>query len=80
VFIERLDGGVIVTRLTMSKELASGDTLLLRATGQSLEAWHKRGTTWTRLGAVNDSAYQAAGQVGVGIRGKTGRLYDFGAR
>ena len=64
----------------MSKELASGDTLLLRAKGQSLEAWHKRGTTWTQLGAVNDSTYQAAGRVGVGIRGKTGRLDDFGAR
>ena len=80
VFIERIDGGVIVTRLTMSKELAAGDTLLLRAKGQSLEAWHKRGATWTQLGAVSDSTYQAAGRVGVGIRGKTGRLDDFGAR
>ena len=80
VFIERIDGGVIVTRLTMNQELAVGDTLLLRATGQSLEAWHKRGTAWTKLGAVTDSAYQSAGRVGVGIRGKTGRLDDFGAR
>ncbi len=80
VFIERIDSGVIVTRLTMSKELAAGDTVLLRAKGQSIEAWHKRGTTWTQLGAVSDSTYQTAGRVGVGIRGKTGRLDDFGAR
>ena len=58
VFIERIDGGVIVTLLTMNQELAVGDTLLLRATGQSLEAWHKRGTAWTKLGAATDSAYQ----------------------
>ena len=80
VFIERIDSGVIVTRLTMSQELAVGDTLLLRAKGQSIEAWHKRGATWTQLGAVSDSTYQTAGRVGVGIRGKTGRLDDFGAR
>ena len=80
VFIERIDGGVIVTRLTMTKELAVGDTLLLGASGQSLEAWHKRGTAWTNLGVVTDSTYQSGGRVGVGIRGKTGRLDDFGGR
>ena len=80
VFIERIDGGVSFTLLTMNQELAVGDTLLIRAIGQSLEAWHRRGTAWTRLGAVTDSTYQSAGRVGVGIRGKTGRLDDFGAR
>ena len=37
-------------------------------------------STWTLLGSVADSTYGAAGCVGVGIRGKTGRLDDFGAR
>jgi hypothetical protein len=32
------------------------------------------------LGVVNDSTYTGAGSVGVGIRGKTCRLDDFGAR
>ena len=80
VFIERIDAGVSFTLLTMNQELAVGDTLLIRAVGQSLEAWHKRGTAWTRLGAATDSTYQSGGRVGVGIRGKTGRLDDFGAR
>ena len=80
VFLERVDNGAVSTRLTMLHELAVGDTLLLRARGSSLEAWYRRGTTWTRLGAVSDSTYTLAGYVGVGIRGKTGRLDDFGAR
>ena len=80
VFLERIDGGAIVNRLTVSHELAVGDTVLLRVKGSTLEAWRKRGTTWLLLGSVVDTTYSAAGRVGVGIRGKTGRLDDFGAR
>ena len=80
VLLERLDAGAIDTRLTVSQELAAGDTVLLRVKGSTLEAWLKRASTWTLLGSVGDSTYAAAGRVGIGIRGKTGRLDDFGAR
>jgi hypothetical protein len=80
VLLERIDGGASVTRLTIARELAVGDTLLLRVKGSTLEAWLKRGSTWSLLGSVEDSTYAAAGRVGLGIRGKTGRLDDFGAR
>jgi hypothetical protein len=80
VLLDRLDGATIVNRLTISRELAVGDTILLRVKGTTLEAWLKRGTTWSLLGSVADSTYAAAGRAGVGIRGKTGRLDDFGAR
>jgi hypothetical protein len=78
--LERIDAGTTVTRLTILQELAVGDTLLLRVKGSALEAWFKRGSTWTLLGSVVDSTYGSAGRVGIGIRGKTGRLDDFGAR
>jgi hypothetical protein len=80
VYLERIDAGAVVTRLTIPRELAVGDTILLRAQGATLEAWLKRGSTWSLLGSVTDSTYAAAGWVGLGIRGKTGRLDDFGAR
>jgi hypothetical protein len=80
VLLERIDNGAIVNRLTMSQELAVGDVLLLRVTGSTLEAWLRSGIVWSRLGSVVDSTYSGAGYVGVGIRGKTGRLDDFGAR
>ena len=80
VLLDRLDGATIVNRLTIARELAAGDTILLRVKGTTLEAWLKRGTTWSLLGSVADSTYAAVGRVGVGIRGKTGRLDDFGAR
>jgi hypothetical protein len=80
VLLERIDNGAIVNRLTMSQELAVGDVLLLRVTGSTLEAWRRSGIVWSRLGSVVDSTYGGAGYVGVGIRGKTGRLDDFGAR
>jgi hypothetical protein len=80
VVLERIDAGAAVTRRTILQELGVGDTLLLRVKGSSLEAWLKRGSTWTLLGSVADSTYGGAGRVGIGIRGKTGRLDDFGAR
>ena len=80
VRLERIDAGAVVTRLAIAQELAVGDTLLLRVKGATLEGWLKRGSSWSLLGSVADSTYAAAGRVGVGIRGKSGRLDDFGAR
>jgi hypothetical protein len=80
VFLERLTNGAVTTRLTIARELAVGDRLLLRVQGSTLEAWTHDGSAWTRLGTVQDTTYPAAGSVGVGLRGTSGRLDDFGAR
>jgi subtilisin family serine protease len=80
VSLERLDNGLITTLKTMTQELSSDDTLLLRVRGSTLEAWRQGGSTWSLLGSVTDSSYSAGGFVGVGLRGTTGRLDDFGAR
>ena len=80
VFIDRIDNSAVVNRLTVNQELAAGDVLLLRAKGALLEAWRNDGSAWSRLGVVNDPTYAAAGFTGVGIRGTTGRVDDFGAR
>ena len=80
IALERLDNGATVTRLTVSQELAIGDVVLLRVKGSTLEIWRHSGGTWSRLGLVQDTNYAAAGFTGVGIRGTSGRLDDFGAR
>ena len=80
VLLERIDNGAIVNRLTVTQELAVGDVLLLRVKGSTLEVWRHAGSTWSRLGVVADATYAAAGYAGVGMRGTTGRLDDFGAR
>ena len=80
VYLERVDNSAFVRLLTVGQELAVGDTLLLRASGSRLEAWLKHGSAWSRLGGVTDTTYPAAGFVGAGVRGTTGRLDDFGAR
>jgi fibronectin type 3 domain-containing protein len=80
VFLERIDNGAFVRLLTVTRDLLPGHTLLMRVRGSTLEAWHNNGTTWTRLGTVVDTTYAGPGYVGVGLRGKTGRLDDFGAR
>ena len=80
VFLERVDNGAVITRLTMNQELAVGDILLLRVKGSTLEAWRNDGTSWSRLGVVTDTTYAAGGYAGVGIRGTSGRVDDFGAR
>ena len=64
----------------VNQELAAGDTLLLRAKGTTIEAWRNDGSSWSRLGSSTDSTYGAAGVAGIGLRGTTGRLDDFGAR
>ena len=80
LYLERIDNGNVVSLLTMSQELAAGDTLLLRVQGTTLQVWRRSGTTWSQLGKVDDSTYDSAGSVGVALRGKIGRLDDFGAR
>ena len=80
LYLERIDNGAITRLLTVARELAAGDVLLLRVQGSTLEAWLRSGTTWSRLGSADDARYTSAGYVGIGIRGKTGRLDDFGAR
>jgi len=78
IFLERITNGAITTLATINREVAAGNRLLLRAQGPTLEAWLHNGTTWTRIGRTTDSTYGAAGYIGVGIRGKTGRVDDFG--
>ena len=80
VYLDRIDNSTFVRLLTVSQELAVGDRLLLRVSGSTLEAWLKRGTGWTRLGSATDTTYPSAGHTGVGLRGTTGRLDDYGAR
>ena len=80
VALYRITDGVLTSLQTVSREVPVGSRLLLRAQGTALESWVQEGSTWTRLGRVTDSTYGNAGYVGVGIRGKTGRLDDFGAR
>jgi Putative Ig domain/Fibronectin type III domain len=80
VWLERMDDGSAARLLTISQELQPGDLVLLRAKGSTIEAWLQRGSSWSRLGTVHDATYAAAGYVGVGLRGTTGRLDDFGGR
>ncbi len=61
VWIDRVDNGAIVNRLTISQELAVGDVLLLRVRGSTLEAWRRSGATWSLLGSVVDSTYGGTG-------------------
>ena len=80
VWLERFNGG-LTRLLTIPSQLAAGDTMLLRAKGSTIEAWRlPSGGSWSRVGFVQDSTYSAAAYVGVGLRGTTGRLDDFGAR
>ena len=78
--VERVDNGAVVNRLTVNQELAAGDILLLRVKGSTLEAWRHDGSAWSRLGSSRTRPTRAAGCAGVGMRGTTGRLDDFGAR
>jgi hypothetical protein len=80
VYLERIDNGAFVRLLTVNRELAVGNTLLFRVEGSTLEAWIKSGSAWSLVGSVDDSTYATGGSVGIGLRGKTGRLDDFGAR
>ena len=48
--------------------------------GPTLEVWRHDSTTWTRLGTTQDTTYTTPGNSGIGLRGTTGRLDDFGTR
>ncbi|HXG76135.1 MAG TPA: fibronectin type III domain-containing protein, partial [Gaiellaceae bacterium] len=78
--VYRVTNGASAVLASGAREVAPGNVLLFRARGSALEAWVKAGATWTRVLRVLDATYAGAGSAGVGIRGKTGRLDDFGAR
>ena len=80
VYLEREDNGAITRLLTLTQDLSAGDTLLLRAKGSILEVWRNNGSSWSRLGLAVDSTYATIGSAGIGLRGTSGRLDDFGAR
>jgi hypothetical protein len=80
IAIYRIDNGALVSLAAFNREVAVGNRLLLRALGSTLEAWVNDGTSWARVGRVSDSTYAAAGYTGVGLRGTTGRLDDYGVR
>ncbi|HSG12453.1 MAG TPA: hypothetical protein VLA22_01140, partial [Gaiellaceae bacterium] len=80
LYLERVDDGTALTLLTLSRELAVGDVLLLRVSGSTLEAWLRSGASWSLVGSVASSTYPGAGLIGVGMSGTTGRLDDFGGR
>ena len=80
VYLERIDNGAHTRLATVNRELAVGDVLLLRVKGSTVEGWLNSGSSWTRLATAQDSTYPSAGFVGIGLRGTTGRLDDFGGR
>jgi hypothetical protein len=80
ITIHRITNGTLTQVSTANREIAAGNRLLLRAKGTALEAWVRSGSAWSRVSRVTDSTYTGAGFVGLGIRGKTGRVDDFGAR
>jgi fibronectin type 3 domain-containing protein len=80
VLLYRMTNGALTQLASANREVAAGNTLLLRAKGTALETWIRSGSTWTRLSQVTDSTYSGSGYAGLGIRGKTGRVDDFGAR
>jgi hypothetical protein len=80
VSIDRISGGTITTLTTLNQEFNAGDGLKIRVIGSSVQAWRNDGTAWSELGEVTDSTNVGAGYSGVGLRGTTGRLDNFGAQ
>ena len=76
----RVTNGALTQLAVVNQEIAAGNQLLLRAKGTSLEAWVRAARRGRARAECTDSTYTGAGRAGIGIRGKTGRLDDFGAR
>jgi hypothetical protein len=80
VALYRITNGSLTALASAGREIAAGTRLFVRARGNALEAWVQEGSAWTRVVQTTDSTYPNAGYTGIGIRGKTGRIDDFGAR
>jgi len=80
VALYRLTNGAFTVLASANREIAAGTRLFVRAQGNALEGWVQEGSTWTRVVQATDSTYPSAGYAGVGVRGKKGRIDDFGAR
>jgi hypothetical protein len=80
IFLERVAGGGFTTLATINQESLVGDKLRIRAVGSNIEAWRRDNSSgqWAKLGEASDTTYAGGGNLGVGIRGTSGRIDDFG--
>ena len=79
VALERIDNGVFVRRTTLTGSSPPA-TRSFSASGLHHRGLAQRRASWSRIGTTSDSTYAGPGYVGIGLRGLTGRLDDFGAR
>ncbi|MGH3133057.1 MAG: DUF6531 domain-containing protein [Gaiellaceae bacterium] len=80
LYIQRIDDGVATTIAgPLALDPGTGDTLLLRRFGTTLELWRESsGTgTWTKLLSTLDPSY-SSGRLGLGLDDEKGRWDDFG--
>lgn len=60
-----------------TQEMTAGDKLGIEIIGTTISLYTYTGGAWTNKGSRTDSTYSAAGYVGIGCVGNTGRFDDF---
>lgn len=80
--VNRISGGsTVILDLLTAIGLSAGDWIGMRAIGQTISLWTKRGTgDWVQRGEVTDSVVAGGGQIGMGLvdTGHTGVIANFG--
>lgn len=76
----RTDNGVSTSLGTFNQEVASGDSMGIRAAASLIEAWYKPAAgNWTRLGTATDSTYTAGGYATLVVVSTTATIDNFRA-
>jgi hypothetical protein len=75
----RIDNGAYSAQLgaTITQEFTTNDWIGIRCIGDQIAAEMLISGIWTTLGVRTDATYAAAGYVGMGVVGTTGRTEDF---
>ena len=78
LYIQKVTDGVATDLVgPISLDPQSGDTLLLRRSGEALELWRKNAGAWTKLLTTVDPEY-TRGMLGLGLDDDDGEWDDFG--
>jgi len=78
LYLEKVVDGVATSMVPpVQLDPASGDTILIRNNGGTIELWHKSAGTWIRRLSAADGSFQG-GKIGLGMNDDGGLWDDFG--
>lgn len=78
IVLRRVDDTVPTVLNDTAQELTAGDSIGIRAIGDTIESWYHNGTVWVLIASVTDNTYPNTGDIGLLIQNTVATCDNFG--